>query len=97
MLTFEIMLNELRAGQVDPRPVEIPIPGLAALLEGAQREGKVAPDLDPLVLATALWNCQQGVRAFVLRTGDTEMANAVLEMLEDLVARTATSADSSES
>ncbi len=89
MLSFERMLFELRAGDVDSRYVDGPIAELSTLLEGAQREGNVAADLDPRVLATALWNCQQGTRAYVLRTGDTQMADAVLELLLDLVSRTA--------
>jgi hypothetical protein len=59
------------------------------LLAGAQAEGKIAADLDTRVLATALWNCQQGTRAYVLRTGDTAMADATLALLKDLVERTA--------
>ncbi len=88
MLSFERMLLELRAGDIDSRYVDGPVAELSKLLEGAQREGKVASDLDPRVLATALWNCWQGTRAYVLRTGDTEMADAVLELLRDLLSRT---------
>lgn len=88
MLSFERMLRELRSGEVDRRFVDGPVGALTAMLEGAQHEGKVAADLDPHVLATMLWNCQQGTRAYVLRTGDTEMADAVLDLLRDLVART---------
>ena len=87
MLSFERLLVELRHGDVDPRPVEGPVGALAELLEGAQREGKVAADLDATTLATMLWNCQQGTRAYILRTGDTEMADAELEMMRELVVR----------
>lgn len=89
MLSFERLLVELRSGEIDSRYVDGPIDALSAMLEGAQQEGKVAADLDPRVLATAIWNCQQGTRAYVLRTGDTEMADAVLDLLRDLVSRTA--------
>ena len=89
MLTFERMLRELRREEIDSRFVDGPIRELTTLLEGAQREGKVAADLDAHVLATALWNCQQGTRAYILRTGDTEMANATLELLQDLLTRSA--------
>jgi AcrR family transcriptional regulator len=89
MLSFERLLVELRSGRIDQRYVDGPVEALSALLEEAQREGKVAADLDPRVLATAIWNCQQGTRAYVLRTGDTEMADAVLDLLRDLVSRTA--------
>lgn len=89
MLSFDRMLRELRSEEIDSRFVDGPVGGLTAMLEGAQREGKVATDLDAHVLATALWNCQQGTRAYVLRTGDTKMADAVLELLQDLLSRTA--------
>jgi AcrR family transcriptional regulator len=89
MLTFERMLADARAEARDRRYVEVPLAALAELLAGAQAEGRIAPDLDPRVLATALWNCQQGTRAYVLRTGDAQMAEATLLLLKDLVARTA--------
>jgi AcrR family transcriptional regulator len=89
MLSFERMLADARAGATDPRYIEIPVGALAEMLAGAQEEGRIAPDIDARVLATALYNCQQGTRAYVLRTGDTETADAVLALLKDLVARTA--------
>jgi AcrR family transcriptional regulator len=89
MLTFERMLADARAEARDQRYVEVPVSALTELLAGAQAEGKIAADLDVRVLATALWNCQQGTRAYVLRTGDTKMAEATLVLLKDLVARTA--------
>jgi AcrR family transcriptional regulator len=89
MLTFERMLVDARSGTADRRYVDVPLNALTDLLAGAQVEGRIAPDIDPRVLATALWNCQQGTRAYVLRTGDAETAAAVLHLLQDLVARTA--------
>jgi AcrR family transcriptional regulator len=89
MLTFERMLVEARSGTLDRRYVDVPLNALAELLAGAQAEGRIAADIDPRVLATALWNCQQGTRAYVLRTGDTETAEAVLHLLQDLLERTA--------
>jgi AcrR family transcriptional regulator len=89
MLSIERMLVEIRGDRVDSRYVNVPVAGLTELLAGAQNEGKIATDLDPRVLAVALWNCQQGTRAYVLRTGDTETAAAVLELLQDIVGRTA--------
>jgi TetR/AcrR family transcriptional regulator, transcriptional repressor of aconitase len=89
MLSFDQMLLQLRSDEVDPRIVEGPLSGLTAMIEGAQREGDVAADLDARVLATMLWNCQQGTRAYILRTGDVETANAILDLMQDLVERTA--------
>ena len=89
MLSFDRMLAEVRSGTPNRRTVDLPVTALAEMLAGAQREGRVAADLDARVLATALFNCQQGTRAYVLRTGDTETAAAVLALLEDLVSRTA--------
>jgi len=89
MLSFEQMLLHLRTETVDPRIVEGPLNGLTAMIEGAQREGDVAADLDARVLATMLWNCQQGTRAYILRTGDVETANAILDLLQEIVERTA--------
>lgn len=89
MLIFDQMLLELRHDSIDDRYVSIPVDALSALLAGAQREGKVAADLDARVLATTLWNFQQGTRAYLLRTGDTEMANATLDLLQDLLGRSA--------
>ena len=89
MLIFDQMLLELRHDSVDDRSVSVPVDALSALLAGAQREGKVAADLDARVLATTLWNFQQGTRAYLLRTGDTEMANATLDLLQDLLGRSA--------
>jgi AcrR family transcriptional regulator len=94
MLSFERMLADARADTVDPRYVEVPLNGLTELLAGAQREGKIAPDIHPRILATALYNCQQGTRAYILRTGDVETADAVLGLLKDLVARTAATSPS---
>ena len=89
MLSFERLLVELRREESDRRVVDGPIGELTKMLEGAQREGKIAPDLHARVLATALWNCQQGTRAYILRTGDTEMADAVLDMMKELLVRSA--------
>ena len=89
MLSFDRMLSEVRSGSVDERFADVPIDGLTEMLAGAQREGRIAADLDPYVLATTLWNCQQGTRAYVLRTGDTVTAAATLELLKDLIGRTA--------
>ncbi|MBT5772798.1 MAG: TetR/AcrR family transcriptional regulator [Dehalococcoidia bacterium] len=89
MLMFDQMLLELRHDSIDDRYVSVPVDALSTLLAGAQREGKVAADLNSRVLATTLWNCQQGTRAYILRTGDTEMANASLELLRDLLTRSA--------
>ena len=88
MLSFERLLVELRRDSSDRRVVDGPVGELTKMLEGAQSEGKVAADLDAHVLATTLWNCQQGTRAYILRTGNTETADAVLEMVTELVART---------
>ena len=89
MLTFDRMLHELRTDTIDPRYVNDPIDTLATMLEGAQEEGAIAADLDAHLLATALWNFQQGTRAYILRSGDTATANATLDLLQDLVGRTA--------
>jgi len=88
MLSFERLLIELRQGTVDPRFVSGPVGELTESMEGAQQEGKIAADIDPHVLATMLWNCQQGTRAYILRTGDAEMANAILDLMKDLISRT---------
>ncbi len=89
MLSIDRMLHELRTDSVDPRYVDHPVEALRGMLAGAQAEGRIAADLDPLVLATALWNFQQGTRAYLLRTGDSAMADATLELFKDMIARTA--------
>lgn len=95
MLTFDRMLHEVRNGDIDPRYVEHPIGELIGMLAGAQREGRIAEDVSIEVLATALWNLQQGTRAYLLRTGDTEMARATLDLMQDLLVRSAGTASSS--
>ncbi len=95
MLTFDRMLHELRTDAIDARYVEHPIGALREMLEGARQEGDIAADLDGEVLATALWNLQQGTRAYLLRTGNSEMANATLALLLGVLERTADSASSS--
>lgn len=92
MLNFDRMLHELRANSLDPRYVEQPIGALSEMLAGAQRDGQIAADLDPEVLATGLWNLQQGTRAYLLRTGNAEMARATLDLVGDLLLRTADTA-----
>ena len=92
MLALERLLIEVRGGddhqgEVDEPPAVV-IGALAKLLSGAQDEGRIAADLDAHVLATTLWACQQGIRGYYLRTGDSAGSNAVLEMLEDLLSRT---------
>ena len=92
MLSLERRLLEIRSGddhegEVDEPPAVV-IGALAKLLSGAQDEGRLAADLDAQVLAATLWACQQGIRGYYLRTGDTTMSNAVLEILEDLLTRT---------
>lgn len=89
MLTFDRMLHELRTDAVDPRYVEHPIGELTEMLAGAQREGRIAADLDAEVLATGMWNLQQGTRAYLLRTGDAEMARATLDVMGELMLRSA--------
>lgn len=89
MLAHDYLLHEVRSGDVDPDVVSRPIDGLTWMIERAQADGSVAADLDARVLATTVWNVQQGTRAHYLRTGDREMAMAVLAMIEDLIGRTA--------
>ena len=95
MLPFERLLIGLRTETGNDASEEV-LGSLTELLKGAQDEGKIAPDLDPYVLAAALWNCQQGIRAHILRTGDAELANAVLDLFKDLLLRTAGTSPSRE-
>jgi AcrR family transcriptional regulator len=95
LLSIDRMLAEVRRGDPDTRAVEMPINALTELIAGAQKEGRIAADIDSRVLATALWNCQQGTRTYVLRTGDTSTADAVLLLVLDLLLRTAATKPSS--
>jgi len=96
MLNFDRMLHELRTDRVDGRYVDHPVGEITSLLSEAQGEGRIAGDIDPRVLATAMWNLQQGTRAYLLRTGDAEMADATLALMRDLIARTAGTVGSAE-
>ena len=89
MLAYDYLLHEVRNDDVDPQVVSRPIDGLTWMIERAQAEGSVADDLDARILATTVWNAQQGTRGYYLRTGDRERALEVLDMLHELLARTA--------
>lgn len=88
MLSLRLLIDPHPA-EVDSRAFEGPVAAIAAMLEGAQQEGAIAADLDPRVMATMILLCHHGTRGYVLRTGDTETASAVLDLLLDLVTRPA--------
>lgn len=89
MLSYDYLLHELRNDEISDEFVERPVNGITSLIEAAQREGSIGPDLDARILATTIWNTQQGTRAYYLRTGDRDSSLAVLEMLEQLLDRSA--------